>query len=299
MGTEIDIRRVLKYPPEAFVSARPVDLSSGENKIAEYVAFSPRVLVFQGFSFGRVEDLNFYADIDGYSKRVNLDNLSATKGIDYEEDLKFPAVKSSVLKIYAPTAISGYQFRHRVTVFEPTTSLKLLFGLDLTSRDKELAKKYGLEELVRAQIPEPFNLWEGVEKIFTVAKKLSSSGDVARIIVPSGYKAVLMSISALRPDSPGKAYINVNRDDVDGVLSLDPYCLAGLSYDVPMRIVGLDKIVVSLDVKTAGNYCIRVVYGLGRLTVREKIMWKQDLTEEERKIAETLDLYDRVEAGIK
>jgi len=299
MGTEIDVRRVTKYPPEAFVSALPTDLLSGDNKVAEYAGFSPRILVFQGFSFNRVEGLNFYADVDGFSKRVNLENLGAAKGIDYEEDLKFPAVKSSVLKFYTPTAISGYQFRHKVVVFESTTTFKLLFGFELSSRDRELAKKYKLEELLKVQVPKPFELWSGVESIFTVAKKLNSSGNIARIIVPKGYKAVLMTISALRPDSQGKAYIDVSRDDIDGVLHLDPYCLAALSYDVPIRVVGLDKIIVDLDVRVSGDYYIRVVYGLGKLTVREKIQWKLDLTDEERKIAEALDLYDRVEAGVE
>jgi len=298
MGTEIDVRKVVKYPPEALVSAIPVDLTAGDNKVAEYVVFSPRILVFQGFSFSRVDGLNFYANVDGFAKAVNLDNLGAVKGLDYEEDLKFPAVKSCTLKIYAPTAVSGYQLRHRVIVFEPTTVLKLLFGLELTHRDRELAKKYGLEELLKATIAKPFELWGGVEKIFTMTEKLSSSGNIARIVVPEGYKAILMSISVLRPDSAGKAYIDVSRDDVE-TLHLDPYCLANLSYNVPMRVVGLDKIVIDLDVRVSGDYYVRVVYGLGKLTVREKIMWKLGLSDEEKRVAESLDLYDRVEAGVE
>jgi len=105
MGVEVDVRKATRYPPEAFVSALPVDLVAGENKVAEYVAFAPRILVFQGFSFSRLDGLSFYADVDGFSKAVNLENLGSVKGLEYEEDLKFPATRSCTLKLYAPTAI--------------------------------------------------------------------------------------------------------------------------------------------------------------------------------------------------
>ena len=80
--------------------------------------------------------------------------------------------------------------------------------------------------------------------------------------------------------------------------SLDLYCLPSLSYEAGVRVVALEKLEATLDVRTAGTYYVRLVYGVGRLTLREKIMWGLDLTPDERALAEEQDLFDKVEAGV-
>jgi hypothetical protein len=297
MGVEVDVRRAVKYPPEAFISAAPVDLVAGDNKVAEYAGFDPYILVIQGLSFNRADGLVFHLDADGYTDVARLDNLGSARGLDFEEAVKVPVVRYATMRITSPASMSAYQFRHRVVVFRPTVAMKLQLGLKLTSEEEELAERYGVEELLKLKTPEPFNLYSGVEELREVAVKLSASGAVARLVVPKGKKLVLLGVSATRPPSPGSAYLRVFRDDVE-VMSLDLYCLPSLSYDAPVRVVALDRLVVELDAKTPGDYYVRLVYGVGRLTVTEKVMWGLALSPEERALAEREGVFERVKVGV-
>jgi hypothetical protein len=297
MGVEVDVRKATKYPPEAFLSATPIDLVVGENRVAEYSGFEPYIVVIQGLSFNPYDGLVFHLDVDGYVDVVRLDNLASVRGLDFEEHIKVPVARFATLRITSPTSISAYQFRHRVVVFKPTAALKLQLGLRLSDEELELARKYGVVELLKLKTPEPFNLYSGVEELKTVSVKLSSSGTVCRLAVPKGKKLMLLGISATRPTAPGSAYLNISRDDID-VMSLDLYNLPSLSYEALVRVVALDKLIAELDVRASGNYYVRLVYGLGRLTVTEKAMWGLDLSPEERALAESQDIYGRVKAGV-
>jgi hypothetical protein len=297
LGVEVDVRKVVKYPPEAFISAAPVDLVAGDNRVAEYVGFAPYMLVIQGLSFSPHDGLTFHLDVDGYVDAVRLDNLASVRGLDFEEAVKVPVTRYATMRITSPASVSAYQLRHRVVVFRPTVAIKLQLGLRLTSEEEELAERYGVKELLKLKVPEPFNLYSGVEELREVAVKLSASGSVARLVVPRGRKLVLLGVSAARPPSPGSAYLRVFRDDVE-VMSLDLYCLPSLSYEAPIRVVALDKLIVELDAKASRDYYVRLVYGLGRLTITEKVMWGLDLSPEERALAESQNIYERVRAGV-
>jgi predicted NAD-dependent protein-ADP-ribosyltransferase YbiA (DUF1768 family) len=297
--SQVDIRKYAKYLPESFISATPINLAATDNKVAEYSNFEPNVIVVQGLSFNSVDGLVFHMDVDGFTDVVKLDNLAAVRGLDYEENIKVPSVVRTVMRITSSTTVSNYQWRHRVTVFKPTVAMKLQLGMKLTGDEPELAEKYGLVQALKVSTPEPFNLYSGIEEWRTVATKLTSSGTILRLPVPKGKKVILTGISATRPSSAAAAYLNVDRDGTESVQYLDLYCLPNLSYEVPLRIVALDKLEVSLDAKTSGSYYVRISYGIGSLTLREKVMWTpSDLTPDERKEAEEKDLYDKVAAGV-
>jgi hypothetical protein len=297
--TEVDVRRVTKYPPEAFISALPTDLVAGTNKVAEYVGFEGTyILSLQGPSFSRYDGLRFRVSADGFTDVVKMDDLGAAKGLDYEEAVKLPVARSAALYIDAPSAVSSYQWRHRVAVFRPTAAMKLQLGLGLSEEDRRLAEKYGLENILKLQIPVPYELSRGIEEWRTQSVRMVSSGTVLRVVVPKGKKVVLAGISAARPAGPASGYVTVDRDEVPDTLKLDPYCLPGLSYDSPIRVVALDKLIVEWDQAVSGTYYFRVVYGIGRITIPEKIAWNLDLSREEREVAEREDLFDRVRAGL-
>jgi len=293
----VDVRRVLKYPPESFLSATPVDLRAGENRVAEYVGFEPNIIVVQGLSFYRTPRLRFSMDADGTTDAVRLDDLSSAKGLDFEELVKMPASRSATMKISSPSDVSAYAWRHRVTVFRPTALLKMQMGLSLTSEESELAERYGLSRLLSIAKTSPYDLFEGIEEWRVAATALTTSGTVCRVLVPRGKKVVLACASASRP-SPASAYLVVNRDGLDEVLRLDLSCLPSLDWDACLRIVSLERLEVELDVRAAGEYRVRVSYGIGRVTIPEKIRWGLDLTREERRLAEEEDLYDKVRAGL-
>ena len=150
----VDVRRVLKYPPESFLSATPVDLRAGENKVAEYVGFEPNVLVIHGLSFSRAK-IRFSMDADGASSVVRLDDLSSSRGLDFEEAVKLPVARIATMKMATESDVSSYAWRHRVTAFRPTALLKMQVGLPLAADESDLAVKYGLAKLLARPGPCP------------------------------------------------------------------------------------------------------------------------------------------------
>jgi hypothetical protein len=90
----------------------------------------------------------------------------------------------------------------------------------------------------------------------------------------------------------------VSRDGTDDVLNLDLYCLPSLDWETPVRVVSLEKLEVKLDAKVSGTYNVRVTYGIGRLTLPDKIRWGLDLTAEERRVAEEEGLFEKVRVGL-
>jgi hypothetical protein len=300
VGLEIDVRRIVRYPPEYFISAQTVDLSVGDNKVAEYAGFNPYIIVLHGAGFTANDNLSFSIDADGYTDVLKMSSLGAVKGIDYDEDFKIPVVKIAALKLYnaSTSAIAGYAWRHRVGVFKPTVAMKMQLGLRLAPGEQDLASKYGLAEALMLTAPAPFDPYAGIEEYRVATAKLTSSGTVLRLAAPRGKKIVLVGIAVQRPSAPAQAYLSINRDNVD-LPELDLYCLPGLAQQAWLRVVSVDKLVVELDARASGTYYVRLVYGLGRLTVREKIAWGLELTTAERQLAESEGLYERVEAGVQ
>jgi hypothetical protein len=145
----IEIRRVLKYPPECFMLAVPVDLIPGENKVGEYVGFEPYILSLHGFSFLRRDGVLFRVHADGVSDVVRLSDLGSARGLDYEELIKIPVTRTATLLINTPTAISAYPLRYKVTVFRPTVAMKLQLGLTLSSEEERIARKFGLRDILK------------------------------------------------------------------------------------------------------------------------------------------------------
>jgi hypothetical protein len=294
----IEIKRVLKYPYETFLESAPVDLLAGDNKVAEYTTFEPYILSINGVSFNPVDGISFSIDADGMTNKVYIANLISTKGLDYEEAVKLPVTKIATMKFTTSSAVSGYQWRYRLTVLKPTAALKLQLGLPLTARDRDLISKFNIDKALKVSTPEPLNPYAGIEEWRTVAVKLTASGTVVNVLPPKNKKVILAGIAATRPSAPASAYLNVNRDNVDKTLYLDLYNLPSLSHEAVVRIVSLDKLLVTLDVKTSGTYYVRLTYGIGSITLREKVEWGLPLTDAERAEAEALDLFDKVEAGV-
>ena len=255
------------------------------------------VYVLQSLGLSYLEGARLWVDADGMSEVAVIHDLACVKGLDKEEPIKVAAKEMMRLTLYSPADVSAYQWRHGILALKPTTSLKLRMGVELTPEDRRLAEKYGLEALLAAKPPKPLDLQMGVEETREAVARLSASGVAARIVPPRGYKVVLLGVSAERPAGPARCYLKVERDDVD-VMSLDLYCLPSLPNAATVRVVALERLEASLDVRTSGTYKVRLVYGIGRLTVQEKIMWNIPLTAEERRVAEEQDLFDRVAAGV-
>jgi len=302
MALEVDVKAVFLYSPEIFLSALPLDLIEGENRWADYSGFAPLIVTLYGFSFARYDGVTVGVSADGVTDVVRLEDLGAAKGLNFEEEVKVSAARNMSLRVIAPATISAYQLRHKVKVNEPNILLKMLLGLPLTRREEALAEKYELTEKLILQRPKPYNPYEGIDRVYSITRRMAESGTILWLPVPNGMKAVLLNIAAYRPPSAGQAYITVKRDDRDA-LRVDPYCLQGLEWPIglwpkyPIRIVALDHLRVELD-WTSGTHRIRLVYGLGKITIPEKIRWGIELTDKEAEIAEKLNLHERIEVGL-
>ena len=303
MPTELDYRKIVKYPPEVFMSATAIDLSSGSNTLFEYVNidFRPKyVVTLTGISFDNSVNGRFTLKVDDIEGVMKIDNTTATKGLSYNEEVRIPASRNLVGTIYVDTAVTSYRSRHMIRVERPTPLTKLFYGFELTDRDRELIDKYGIKD-VRVKEFNPFE--DQIQKVITSGKRLSSSGTIFRITVPSGYKVVLLDVAATTPASANQATITVERDGVETMV-LDAYCMQGLNpvwngsrYTNSLRVVALDELLVTADI-TSGTHDFRITYAIGKLTVEEKIRWGEELTSSERRIAEEKNLYELVEAGL-
>jgi len=295
----VDIKKVVSYPPEAFIGAGPTDLLSGTTTLASYVSIDPYVITISGLSFDNTKSITVHVDADGFTDVQRFDSTLGTRGLDYEEDAKIAVTKNAKIYTTSSSAVSAYQWRHRVVVFEPTVAMKLQLGIRLSASEVDLATKFGLAQALQARVPEPFKLDYGIEEVREIAFSATSSSTIARVVVPNGKKIIILGISATRPSAQAQAYLSIIRDNIQ-VENIDLYTLPSVPYLAPLRIVSLDKFEVDLNVLGAGTYNGRIVYGIGRFTLEDKVRWMPDaLTAAERKTAEQLDLFDKVEAGVQ
>jgi hypothetical protein len=263
------------------------------------------IVQLYGLSFSPLAGGRFSLDVDGSTDVVKIESLDAVRGLDYEEEVRIPARQTLVGRIFSPTNVTAYAMRHKVRVDRATPFLKVLFGYPLTgSREVELARRYGMQRIVKTEYLSPLDPYRGLYRIRTYARTMTSSGVIARITVPKGWRVALLDIVAERPDAPGKAYVIVERDNAPA-LHLDLYCLPGLQYlnrferNYALLVNALDWMEVSLDVRAPGTYKVRFIVGLGELLLQDKVRWiPEELTSEERAQAEELNLFELVEAGL-
>ena len=166
-----------------------------------------------------------------------------------------------------------------------------------------MAEEYGVKDLLQIQPTNQFNPWFDAQYLKIATSTLSSSGTALDLRVPDGKKIVLLDLTAERPGSSGSATIYVERDHVEKVLEIDPYCLPGLGYNTSrpensLRIVALDNLRITLEISVAGTYRIRAVYSESPLTVIDKVRWGLDLKAEEKRIAEEQNLEEKIRVGV-
>jgi hypothetical protein len=305
---ELDLKKITRYPPEIFIQAVPVPvLAESDTTIFSYTGLDVLKFIVQiyGLSFSPLAGGKFTLDVDGSPDVVKIESLDAVRGLDYEEEVRMPARLSMVGRIFSPSGISAYAMRHKVRVDRANPFLKVLFGYPLTGgREEELAWKYSLERVVATEYLSPFDPYRGLYRVKTYARTMTSSGVVAKIVAPKGWRIALLDIVAERPDAPGKAYVVVERDD-DQAMYLDLYCLPGLSYlnrfdrNYSLLVNALDWMEVSLDVRASGTYKVRFIVGLGKMLLQDKVRWiPEELTSEERTLAEEMNLFELAEAGL-
>jgi hypothetical protein len=303
----IDYRRVTLYPPEVLIDATPINLQAGANRIFDYVTINVApeyILSLYGLSLTPLSGATLTINADGISGVATSRNCNAFKGLDYEEDFKIAAYKTltGIISTTAPSV--GYAWRHKILVQRINPLAKLINKIPLNPRDIELVTKFDLADSLASSYFTETLPYSGLYRVITETVNLAASGTVLRRIVPDDEKLVLLDVGITRA-AVGNATISIARDDTD-TMSLDTACLQdfdnvnwnGSRPERTLFVNCLKKLEVTLDVSAGGPYDVRVVYGLAKLSVRDKIRWKLELSTSDKAVADKFDLYDKVEAGI-
>ncbi len=303
---QVDVRKALKYPPEVFMGIIVKDLSSGLNDIVSYTGLDVAKLFYAltGFSTSVASNVALDITSDGRPGYVTVSDLGAVRGLDYMEEVRVGCLRELIVRARAISDVSNFVFRYLIKASPAKAVHKLLYGETLTPRERELGEKLGIAESIRAYPVEVWNPYKGVLDIKYQSMSVSASATILRVTPKSGWKAVLLGISGERPASPNAFKISVSRDGLEDIMELDAYGLPTYAtwWGSPawntLRVVAIDELLIEAEVTSGGPYKVRIVYGLAPVTVAEKIAWGLDLTAEDRRIADKLNLYDMVEAGI-
>lgn len=304
MMATVDYKRVTRYPPEVFLSAQAIDLSAGDNVVADYYNPDPYVIALRGFAAGRVDGLSLTVLADDQARALYLPNLGVASGIQPEDyEVKIVAFRQLRISLQSPSATTAYPFRYRLMVDKPNLVTKLAYGQRLSSEEEALARKYKIQDLLQIRPPEAFNPTYDIQVLKVEGSVLSSSGVILDVKAPIGKKLVLLDITAETTASSREAAIIVERDHVERTLELDPTCLPPLDRyssrpENFLRVVALDYLRVSLDARVSGTYRCKVVYGIAPVTISDKIKWGNDLTGEEKRIAAENNLEEKLRVGV-
>lgn len=293
MGTEIDIKRVTRYPPEVFVSAAKTDLLAGDTKVATYVVPEEYVLGITGLAFNSLSQGAFYINVDGITEYLRLDSL-AFADLRREIPAKVVATRTAELHLFTPAGQLSYLWRHNAAVFRRNVAIKELLGITMTESEKRLSEKFRIGKLLKLRPPVPFDLTEGITEQRSVVVSLSVPGKFFRYTVPKGMKAIVTGIKY----STGDGILALERDSVPDTLVLATSCLPHVTSPLThyFRVVATDYF--ELDWRGPGSLEAEIYFGLGPLTLTDKVAWKMPLTDEERREAEAENLFEKVEAGI-
>jgi len=296
----IDFRRAVKYPPEVFMWADTVDLEIGDNTLFEYVnlEYSPAyILTLQGVSLDNGVTGVFSVSADDL-EAMKID-VPATKGIQYNEDVRIVAEKSMKGSITVTSAVSGFRSRHLLKVDKATPLLKNYYGFELDDRDKELISKYNIKDVNVSEF-NPFA--DKVYRVVTSGKAMTTDGTVLKVSVPKDKKVILLDIATSPVSDADKVNISVSRDGINDVMTLDAYCLPPMSvwfgsrYLNSMRVVAVDELIIEATVTEAVT--IRATYAIGYLTLEEKVKWGLRMSSSEIKEANEKNLFELAEAGL-
>jgi hypothetical protein len=227
--------------------------------------------------------------------------------------------------------MTDYQFRYRYLVDSWTIAEKIRRGVlksekgvpngAWSSEELRLEKKFNLiQNVLAGKLPYEFPLTtpqrlaqETVIEIQEIARCMDTipAGSVAnpatqvdvgpRITVPGDEKVVLFEVASDQPADPAnQTFIAVDRElDQPGYMLWNTYCFAGIDHPESLWVPALEELYVhARSVAAQTNFKIRYKYARCKLTLIEKIRWNIDMDPSEVAVADALDLWDRVVAGV-
>lgn len=317
-----------RYLPEDILVAKSATIAGNTQWLVDaWRTIRPNFAVFQYFSTIQNAGAKIRVTVDSESNVFDND-ADASLGLGDKQLASLYAQKLMLINVANTTALAmnNYQFRYRLLVDQFTVAEKIRRGLlkqdsDFSSEELRLDKKFNLRENIAAgRLPYQFPLTsserlakETVIRVMEVAQNIAAiaAGSVAdptlqsdigpRITVPDGQKAILFDVATDQPAAAAhQTFIAVDRDsDQPNYLLLNTWCFLDINHAEQLWIPSPHELYLHAR-STVGEaaFHVRYKYAMCKLTLIDKVKWNLDLDPSEVSIADTLDLWDRVAAGV-
>ena len=299
----IDIRKGVLYP-EIFLDARVVTAAEGGAEVAAYSGFKPYIAQLKELATSRNPNTTVRVSVDGAAEVISAATL-ARYDYDVAEEVDLAALSTLVVTLTSDAGsgnIAGQIVRHSIRIAEPTVYEKIKFGLRLLDKDKELDEKYGITNKIDSGI---MKMLDGAQllKIKEYATRITAAAGTTvigrELHATTGMKVVLLGVTSDAPLAPDTVFIRVDRDKYDEIQNYDTYALPTVSEMQKVYIPCTDMIRLTLvNTVPVVNHLVRYKYGIGKLTLLEKIRWNLEIEPEEQEIIDSLELEDVVKAGV-
>lgn len=304
----------VRYPPEEllFGSVIAAIASTKTSSLQDLLRIEPRVVCCTGVATGRIDNLYVHATLDTMTDVIDH-NAGAGYAIDRTLPLQLWCRKAYRLWLENKTGgpLTNVVARDKYLVDDLNVVQKLRWGIPLDEEAKRIATKFSLAENLaagRLYYRSPATSDQEVKRSAWVGRLMTaavtSDEDIGvSITIPEGEKVVLTGVASEAPGAvTDEVYIKVNRDkDQADYLEINVAALPNsLDYFVPLWVPAVEEMTVRLvcTVAQVGGYRVRYQYIRAPLTLADKVKWDLSMTAGEMAVAQGLDLFDRIEAGI-
>jgi len=311
-----------RYYPEVFAEAGFVTTSLSGEEIAYYSGFHDYMVQLVSLATVPMDPTEgiFRVNTDAGDNVVNS-VVEARPYMNTTEELKATGITSMALYGYYPPggAAADILYRYGIRVTKPTVYEKLLYNIQLNDEEQALDTKFGISKMIMAgttggKVEPQFSKIIEVAKNVTVVANVPLTVD--RVVHPlAGNKAVLLGVSIEYYGTDSVMFLSVKRDG-EQVMKLDSYAFVDLvggtvaaaanalsnemNYTMPCYVVALDELEVFIESSVGfADVKVRYRYGIAPLTIIDKIRWGLPLSEASTAIANELDLFESVRAGVR
>ena len=324
-----------RYRPEEILVAKSADvLANSEWTVDAWRRIPPQWMRFGWFATEQTHDARIRVTVDAEPNVLDED-ADACLALNQAQLVNIFAHRLMIIRIANLTMapMTDYQFRYRYLVDDWSVAEKIrreVLKVDPVSKEPtgawgseelRLAKKFNLvENILAGRLPYEFpyaredRLGQRTEiRVQEVARCLATitAGSVAdhtlqadvgpMITVPENEKVILFEIATEVPADPAnQTFIVVDRDsDQPSYLNLNTYCFSGIGSPEGLWVPCTEQLYIhARSVAGETNFHIRYKYLRAKLTIIDKIKWNLEMSSSEVAIADKLDLWDRILAGV-
>ena len=305
----------VRYPPEELLFGRVIDeiLDTKAQNLQDLLRIEPRIVCATGVGLlNTTDDIFVHATADVLTDVINL-NAGALYNIDRTTPLQLWSKKAYRLWLENKTGgdLTDLKVRDKYLVDDLTTVMKLRRGLVLDAEDERLATKFSLvDNLAAGRLAYGFPglAEEDLMRVVWISKLMTAAVNSDEkigpsITIPENQKVILTEIACEAPGAvTDEVYVKVNRDkDQADYLEINVAAMPNsLDFGVPLWVPAVEEMTVRLvcTVAQVGGFRVRYKYARAPLTLADKVRWGLPMAAVEKEVAEALDLFDRIAAGI-